>query len=272
MNRKLLSLLAGEGTTGAGGAAGAGTGAGAGNGDTGTAGAAGAGAAGAAAGADAGAGDKGGAAAGGSTFLAGAAGTDGKGQATGDGTAGKGPAGSGEPYTLTVPEGVSNVDKPLFEGFTKFANESKLPKEAAQAALDWYSKQIAERNKADVAAFEQRQKETRKALETHPRIGGVNLQKSQELARRAVLVLDREVEGLGTRVANKLVQLGAGDDPDIAELLAVLGESLAEDSVGASAGAGASSGTDKKPLTKEQRLAQEFPSLAKELLGTEASS
>lgn len=273
--KKLLSLLAGAGTTGAGGGS-----AGAGNGDTGTAGAAGAGAAEAAAGAGAGAaagagasaagGDKGGTAPGAGSFAAAAAGTDGNGKAGGEGTAGKGPAGPGEPYTLSVPEGVTDVDKPLLEGFTKFANESKLPKEAAQAVLDFYSKQIAERTKADVAAYEQRLKDQRKALETHPKIGGANLPKSQELARRAVLTLDKLEAGLGSEFTKELVDAGLGDSPVVARLLVLVGEQLAEDSVGASAGGGV--GAAKKPLTKEQRLAQEFPSLAKELLGTAAQT
>ncbi len=276
MNGKIRSLLAGEGTTGAGGA-----GAGAGNGNTGTAGAAGAGAAGAAAGAGAAAagagasganaGANGGAASGGAGFVGGAAGTEGQGQGQGAGTAGNGQAGAAQPYTLTLPEGVSNVDKPLLEGFTKFANESKLPKEAAQAALDWYSKQVAERNKADVAAYEQRLKDQRKALETHPKLGGANLAKSQEIARRAVLTLDKLDPGLGTEFAKELVDAGLQDSPAAARLLVLIGEQLAEDTVGASAG-GAGAGATKKPLTKEQRLAQEFPSLAKELLGTEAST
>jgi hypothetical protein len=274
MLRKMRSLLTGEGTTGAGGGASAGAGTG-----QGTAGAAGAGAAGAAAGgagaaAAAGAGASGAAGGGQAAGAQGAAGgfasaaatgTDGQGQGQGAGTAGAGQAGAAQPYELTLPEGVREADKAILTPFLK-TGDHRLTKESAEVVVKTVAKALEDRNKADLTAYEQKLADQRKALETHPKIGGANQAKALETARRAVLTLDKLDPGLGTEFAKELAAAGLDNSVVAARLLVLLGEQLAEDSVGTTGGGQGGSTGAQQPLTKEQKLARDFPSLAQELL------
>jgi hypothetical protein len=239
---RIRSLMAGEGTTGT-----AGAGAAAGNDDKGTAsaaGAAGAAAAGAgAAGAAAGAGAAGAVAgAGAAGAAAGAAGAaegekktgsflDGVAKKETDGKAQLEGAAKSADLDLKAPEGVT-VDQKLFDGFKTAAKEAGLSSDSAQKVLNFYANAIKEAEKAQVTAAEQRQTDQRKALEAHPKIGGANLEKSQESARRAVLTLDKLGDGLGSRAVKALAEAGLGDHPDVAHLFAVLGDAIAEDSIG----------------------------------------
>jgi hypothetical protein len=232
--RKLLALLAGEGSTGAGGAGG-----GAAATEQGSAGAAGAGGAASAAGAGAAGAGSGGAAgaagagagAGAGSFAAAASGTNGQQGQGAQGAAGQTGA-ADAPYELKLPEGVSDAEKPLYDALGKIAKESKVDVKAAQAIVDAIAKQTGESNKALVARIEQEAKDRRQALEKHPRIGGAELPKSLEVAKRGLDALNRTADGLGTKVATKLEQLGLGDDPDFAELLVMVGRSAAEDRTG----------------------------------------
>jgi hypothetical protein len=261
MLRKLMTLLAGEGSTGAGGAGGAagteqGTAGAAGAG--GAAGAAGAGAAGAGAGGAAGAAGAG-AGAGAGSFAAAAAGTNGQQGQGAQGAAGAAAGAVDAPYELKLPEGVSDVDKPLFEALGKHAKETKVDPKVAQGIVDFLAKQTGESNKAVVARIEQEAKDRRQQLEKHPRIGGAELTKSLETAKRGVEALNRTADGLGTKVATKLQQLGLGDDPDFAELLVMVGRSAAEDGTGTTTGAGGA-----KPDAKEERISKRYPNATAE--------
>jgi hypothetical protein len=260
--RRLLALLAGEGSTGAGGAGGAAGGA-AGT-EQGTAGAAGAGGAAGAAGAGAAGAGTGGAAgaagagAGAGSFAAAATGANGQQGQGAQGAAGQTGA-ADAPYELTLPEGVSDVDKPVFEALGKFAKESKVDQKVAQGLVDLIAKQTSEQNKAVVARLEQEAKDRRQSLEKHPRIGGTELAKSLEVAKRGINALNRTADGLGTRIGTKLQQLGFGDDPDFAELLVMVGRSAAEDGTGKTTGA-----AGPKPDAQAERRSKLFPNATAE--------
>ena len=193
--------------------------------------------------------------------------TTGKDQAGADAAAAAAAAAAGagaEPYKLALPQGVGGVDQKLVEEFNQLALTQKLPKEAAQAALDWYAKTLDVRTKAEAAAFEQREKDAQKALAAHPRIGGAKYQESIAHAQEAIVTLNKAVDGLGTRAWEKLIGAGLGYDPDVAELLTTIGERMKEDSIGTPKPAGGD-----KPLSKAQLAAKKLPSLAAELTKAE---
>lgn len=271
---RLLSYQAGEGSTGAGGGAGAGagggTGAGAGaggaGGGQGGAGGAGAGAGGAAAKPAAGA--DGGAGAGAAAKPPAGAGSFAGDLVGGQGEGGEGAAGAGKPaagadgaaYELTLPEGTIDADKPLIQEFGTFAQKAKLSKEAAQSVLDWWSAKQRDQAKASVEAFQREQTENQKALESHPQLGGAKLPETKAHAKAAVTTLDKLSQGLGTRFVKFAHEAGYGSSPVVVELLATIGKALAEDSTGATGGAGGGA-----ELTREQKLERRYAKTVEQL-------
>lgn len=148
---------------------------------------------------------------------------------------GKAPAAPGAPADLdklVLPEGVTQVDTKLLDGFKAFAKEKQLQPAQAQELLNFYAKHAIEQDKVAAAAAEQRQVEARKALEADPTIGGANLPKSMELAHRAIVTIDRKSNGLGSAFVKELDAAGLGDSLAAARLLAFLGQQLGEDTSG----------------------------------------
>lgn len=157
--------------------------------------------------------------------------------------------------TFKLPEGVK-ADEPLAAAFTATVKELGLSAEQAQKLVDTYAGVIAGKDKAAQEAWAKQQVENRKALEAHPEIGGTNLEKSQAEARKAIVFLDQQHGGLGTRVVGKLSQLGLGDDPDLAHFLTLAGRSMAEDRTG-----DRSTTSTPGQTSAEARLAKRYPTI-----------
>lgn len=159
-------------------------------------------------------------------------------------------------WTLAVPEGVT-ADKPLLDAFTTKARELKLSKEQAQALADVAVARWVEQAKATQTEQLQRAKENRAALEAHPEIGGEKLKTAQSEARNYILRVDREANGLGSKVVQKLAAAGLGDDPDIAMWFVHHARRNGEDKAPVT-----STAPGSNPLSQAQeRLAKRYPSI-----------
>jgi hypothetical protein len=157
--------------------------------------------------------------------------------------------------TFKLPEGVK-ADEPLVAAFSATVKELGLSAEQAQKLVDSYAGVVAGKDKAAQDAWAKTQVENRKALEAHPEIGGTNLEKSQTEARKAIVFLDQQHGGLGTRVVGKLSQLGLGDDPDLAHFLTLAGRSMAEDRTG-----DRSTPSTPSQTPEEARMAKRYPTI-----------
>jgi plasmid stabilization system protein ParE len=160
-----------------------------------------------------------------------------------------------ETPAFKLPEGVK-ADEPLVAAFTSTVKDLKLSGEAAQKLVDAYAGVIAEQNKAAQEAWAKTLADNRKALEAHPEIGGTHLEKSQAEARKAIVFLDQQHGGLGSRVVGKLSQLGLGDDPDLAHFLTLAGRSMAEDRTG-----DRSTPSTPNQTSEEARMAKRYPTI-----------
>lgn len=166
--------------------------------------------------------------------------------------------------TFKLPEGVK-ADEPLLAAFGAAVKDTGLSAEQAQKFVDLYAGRLAEQQKEAEKAWAEKLTENRKALEAHPEIGGTNLEKSQAEAKKAIVFLDQQHKGLGTRVATKLSQLGLGDDPDLAHFLTLAGRSMAEDRTGER------STSTPSQTPEEARMAKRYPSI-KGIQGGKAAS
>jgi hypothetical protein len=156
--------------------------------------------------------------------------------------------------TFKLPEGVK-ADEPLLAAFGAAVKETGMSVDHAQKLVDLYASHQAELQKAAEKAWGEKLIENRKALEAHPEIGGTNLEKSQAEAKKAIVFLDQQHKGLGTRVATKLSQLGLGDDPDLAHFLTLAGRSMAEDRTGDR------STSTPSQTPEEARMAKRYPTI-----------
>lgn len=156
--------------------------------------------------------------------------------------------------TFKLPEGVK-ADEPLLAAFGAAVKETGMSVDHAQKLVDLYASHQAELQKAAEKAWAEKLTENRKALEAHPEIGGTNLEKSQAEARKAIVFLDQQHKGLGSRVATKLSQLGLGDDPDLAHFLTLAGRSMAEDRTGDR------TTTSPSQTPEEARMAKRYPTI-----------
>jgi len=119
----------------------------------------------------------------------------------------------------------SNLDEADLEAIRDFAVENGLTEKAAQNLLDMQDKVVAEIFQSGVASREAEVKEWIDTIKADPEIGGDNLRKTSESARR---VLDR----FGNQgFIEFLDSTGYGNHPDIVRFLYNIGKTMSEDTL-----------------------------------------
>ncbi|SHN62918.1 hypothetical protein [Desulfovibrio litoralis] len=134
---------------------------------------------------------------------------------------------------------LNQVDKGILERYCEFCFNNGLSPELAQQAIDFYlaEQKLANREGADHCEAILRQ------------LWQGNFQRRLNLARHAAHVMDKR---LGGRLA-ALLAAGLGNNPVFAELMALVGESLSEDSLGLN-----NTGSDLfRPMSTEEFLRTE---------------
>lgn len=127
-----------------------------------------------------------------------------------------------EKYELKLPEN-SKLDSSALDEISLFAKEKGLSNEAAQALLERENEVLSRHEQQQQEAYELKKKEWVSAVEGDKEIGGNNLSKSVELAKRVVTRF-----GTPDFLA-ALNSTGLGNHPELVRVFARIGGAMSED-------------------------------------------
>lgn len=153
------------------------------------------------------------------------------------------------PIEVKLPEGVT-LDKALLEKAMPVFKELKLNSEGATKLATL----LVEHQKGEQAQWDAQHETWGKELAADGEFGGKNLDVSTAAAQKAVL------EFGGPELAADLDKFGMSNMPSLARAFAKVGKAMAEDTFRAPRAPDVA-----PPPTKNEKLAKEFPSLAKAL-------
>lgn len=125
-----------------------------------------------------------------------------------------------KPYEVKAPEGI-DFDSDVLKAYTEFANELKLPQEAAQKMLEKIAPRMKERAESQIKEV---QNQWLEASKSDKEFGGDKLKENLSVAKKA---LDK----FGTPELRALLdESGLGSHPEIVRAFYRAGKAISEDS------------------------------------------
>lgn len=119
----------------------------------------------------------------------------------------------------------SRLDQEYVAKVEEFAKENKLSNESAQALINQQDEILSKMVQDSIDSQDQQIEDWRQEVINDPNLGGDNLKKTSENAKRVI-----EKFG-GPEIIELLDDTGYGNNPHVVKLLATIGEQMGEDSL-----------------------------------------